>query len=132
MRFLEYGFIKVGEWKLDGNLKSGIRCILYELQDERVIYAYTINEEIKYVGVCDTTSTALKSRMNRYQSMIGGSTNERVAKLIQKALMEGKEVKIYAWKPESDIQFRGLKIDLVKGLENPLIQQAKPEWNIKS
>jgi len=35
-------------------------------------------------------------------------------------------------KANSNLQFNGIDIDLVKGLENPLIQKEKPKWNIKS
>jgi len=132
MKILQFGFVEVGEWKLDSRLKSGIRYKLRKLQDDRVIYAYAVNETIKYIGVCDSTSTSLQSRMSRYQSMTAGGTNKRIANLIRKAIEVGSKVKIYAFKPDVELQLCELNVDLVKGLENPLIQEEKPEWNIKS
>ena len=69
--------------------------------------------------------------MNRYKNLQGGSTNERIVKEIKDCLKHGKDVKIFALKPNSTVQYNGLNIDLVKGLENPLIEKLKPDWNIQ-
>ncbi len=130
MDLLTLGFREVGECNLDKDLKSGVRFHINHLRDERVIYAYTVDGVVKYVGVCDSTKTTLKGRMARYQGMMGAGTNKRITGLIRKCLTEGQEVKILAWKPETSLGFKGLKVDLVKGLENPLIQEIEPEWNI--
>jgi len=127
----KYGFVEVGKWVLDQRLRFGIRFILSSLEDIRVIYAFVVADTVKYIGICDNFSTTLKNRMNRYQNMIGAGTNERIAKLIRKHLDEGQEVKIYAFKPDINLQYQSLTIDLIKGLENPLIQKEKPEWNIQ-
>ena len=126
-----YGFVEVGKWKLEERLKSGVAFELYSFKEERVVYAFVIDAEAKYIGVCDNTSTTLKNRMSRYQSLQGAGTNERIANKIKDCLKRGKAVKIFALKPESTLQYKGLNVDLVKGLENPLIERLKPEWNIQ-
>jgi hypothetical protein len=63
--------------------------------------------------------------------MQGAGTNERVANKIKECLEQGKVVKIFALKPESTLLYKGLNVDLIKGLENPLIEKLKPEWNIQ-
>ncbi|HFE66730.1 MAG TPA: hypothetical protein ENJ93_05660 [Chloroflexi bacterium] len=131
MDIFTFGFQEVGEWSLDGQLKSGVRFHLKHLCDERVIYAYRVNDAVKYIGICDNTETTLKNRMERYQSRTGAGTNARIAGLIKECLEKGQKVKILAWKPETSPNFKGLQIDLVKGLENPLIHKIEPEWNIK-
>lgn len=130
MNLAEIGFREVGEWTLDENLKSGVRFLINELHNERAIYAYTVDGEARYIGVCDSTTTTLKDRMRRYQGMMGAGTNKRIAELIKGCLLEGKVVKILALKPDTEIEFKGLKVDLVKGLENPLIRKVRPVWNI--
>lgn len=132
IRLLTFGFEKVGECRLDPNLRSGIRFIVENLPNERVIYAYEVEGQVKYIGICDNTNTTLKNRMSRYQGLQGAGTNEKIAKRLKECLERGQPVKIYAWKPDTELKLKGVSIDLVKGLENPLIQELKPEWNIKS
>ena len=69
--------------------------------------------------------------MGRYENKVGGSTNKRICELIQQSLATGRSVEIMALKPEASFEFAELKVDLVKGLENPMIQWADPQWNIK-
>ena len=88
----------------------------------------------KYLGICEKDTTALKDRMGRYKGQLGGgggsiSTNERVSNIIRQMLDQGKRVEIYALKPATKDIFMDLQVDLVKGLENPLIASFKPEWN---
>jgi len=123
------GFSKAGDWRLDEGLKNGVRCVLSSLGQERVVYAFMVERQVKYVGVCDKSSTTLKDRMGRYQGRVGGGTNERVAELIKSCLEAGGEVEVWALVPEAGPHYGGLPIDLVKGLENPLIQRFDPEWN---
>ena len=131
MDLLQLGFQEVGQWQLDGNLKSGVCFSLNAFHNDRVVYGYTVEGEVKYIGVCEKIETTLKDRLRRYQSMTGGSTNARIAGLIKECLLAGKEVKILALKPNTEIRFHGLRVDLVKGLENPLLQETDPEWNIR-
>ncbi len=125
-----FGFLQVGSWLIDTALKSGIRFRLDALQDKRVIYTFTIDGQVKYIGVCDSSDTTLKERMKRYQGMMGAGTNKRVANLIRNAISEGRLVSILAWRPDQNLEVNGLRVDLIKGLENPLIEVLKPEWNI--
>lgn len=69
--------------------------------------------------------------MKRYQGRAGGSTNKRITFYIKEALEKSSSVDIYALKPEQDVTLTGLKVDLVKGLEYPLISLLGSEkWNI--
>ena len=132
MDLLDFGFNTVGTWSSDPRLKSRVRFNLSSLHGERVIYAFGVDDAVKYIGICDNTDTTLKDRLSRYQGMMGGSTNKRIAALIREHLSHGRTVRILAWRPESIFQVKELKVDLVKGLENPLIQALRPEWNIHS
>ena len=115
---------------MDKTLQSNVRFRIDEMHEQRVIYAYTVDGEAKYIGICEKVRTTLKERMMRYQGRVGG-TNRRITDLIKDCLTEGKKVKILALGPTEEMEFRGLKIDLVKGLENPLLQEVMPEWNVR-
>ena len=121
--------------EIGSNLKSGVRFTLTAHADDRVIYGFVVEETIKYIGVCDNTDTTLRDRLARYQSMAGAGTNKRIAGRIHQELRASRSVRILGWKPErtleiGSLKIGSLKIDLVKGLENPLIDAVKPEWNI--
>jgi hypothetical protein len=95
----KYGFVKAGEWKFGGRARSGIACMLSNFADDRVIYAFVINESVKYTGICQNLRTTLKKRMSRYVSGSGRkdgkfiNTNKRVQNNIGKTLK-----KTQAWK----------------------------------
>jgi len=130
MRINNYGFVEVGGWELrTKNLKSGIAFKLNRFADERVIYAFVVEGIEKCVGVCDADKQTLKGRMRNYQNLAGEGANERIAREIKTCLVQGKAVKIFALKPEQSIEYKGLDVDLVKGLKNPLVKILNPEWN---
>ena len=129
MKLNNYGFVEVGKWKLAKRLKSGISFSLNKLEDVRVIYAFVVDDETKYICICQNSTTTLKDRMSKYKSLQGAGGNERIATKIIDCLKLGKSVKIFALRPESSLQYKDLDVDLVKGLENPLIKELKPEWN---
>ena len=126
----DYGFVPVGEWRLTDTVKSGITFRLDRYHNERVIYAFAVDGIPKYVGVCEKSNTTLSHRMGRYRGMVGAGTNQRIAEAIRRSLEGRGTVKIWALSPESRLKYRGLDVDLVKGLENPLLHQLDPDWNI--
>ncbi len=125
------GFEKIGEWKLK-NSENEITFKLEKFKKERVIYAFVVDCKVKYIGVCDSDNTTLKDRMNRYKYKQGGSTNKRINNKIKSYLLKQKSVEIFALKPKSECKYKNLDVDLVKGLENPLIKELNPEWNIQN
>ncbi len=129
-------FQDVGKCVLDKGLKSGVRFCVSGLAAERIIYAFTVGGRVRYAGVCNSTSTTLKHRMKRYQGMAGAGTNKRITEAIKECLLKGQPVTIRAWKPDTEVQFGTqfgtFKIDLVRGLENPLLDRLAPEWNINT
>ena len=126
----EYGFRPAGTWRLKSTVGSGIGYELVACAAVRVLYAFVIDNRAMYVGVCEKDTTTLKARMGRYQAMQGNSTNRRVASLIRECLEKGNSVGILAIQPSDEgPRYRSLTIDLVKGLENPLIRALNPPWN---
>jgi len=114
-----YGFIEVGEWHLSN---GKIKPRLDKLGDKRVVYAFVVDDEVKYVGICDSPETTLKDRMGSQRY------NKNMPSLIKAVLEEKTVVKIFALVPE-EFEYKGLKADLVRGLEYPLIEQLNPKWN---
>jgi hypothetical protein len=132
-----YGFVEVGRWYLSEGPASGITFELTRLAGRRVIYAFVVGAQVKYIGICEKDTTTLKERMKRYRSRQGRkrktpggeNTNQHKARLIKQHLEAGEPVLIFALAPERECDFFGLKVDLVKGLENPFIEKFEPEWN---
>jgi len=137
MELEKYGFVQAGEWILSRDVDSGIDFKLAKLENDRVVYAFVVADKPKYVGICDKDTTTLQDRLDRYKSRKGRgrkseggeNTNQRNARLIKEHLETGRHVLIFALKPGPSCEFIDLKVDLVKGLENPLIDKFKPEWN---
>lgn len=132
----EYGFNEVGKWVLNDRVKSGVTFELNSLTDERVVYAFVVDGVPKYIGICEKGSTTFAERMNRYKSRQGGngnreSTNQRIVRRIKECLIANQSVHIFAVRPDVVYNFVDLIVDLVKGLENPLIAKFKQEleWN---
>ena len=61
----ELGFQRVGDCVIDKKLKSGVRYVIEKHKNDRVIYAFCVNDELKYFGVCDNTKTCFNERMKR-------------------------------------------------------------------
>jgi hypothetical protein len=125
-----FGFVEVGQWRLRDSPKSGVTFTLDRYQNDRVIYAFVVDGKPKYVGICDKSTTTLKDRMSRYRGMVGAGTNKRIASAIRGELERGSTVKILALRPRRSFQYSDLYVDLVKGLENPLLEAVDPDWNI--
>jgi len=117
-----YGFVEAGKWHPSGRRKSKIEARLSRLADKRALYAFVVDNEVKYIGICDNPETTLKKRM------ASQCFNKCMPELIEKALKANEVVKIFALVPE-EFEYKGLKVDLVRGLEYPLIEQLNSKWN---
>ena len=117
-----YGFVEAGKWHLAERRKSKIEARLSRFADKRAVYAFVVDNEVKYIGICDNPETTLKKRMGSQRF------NKNMPELIVKALKADEAVKIFALVPE-EFKYKGLKVDLVRGLEYPLIEQLNPKWN---
>lgn len=127
----DIGFQKAGEWTKGGTV-SGIVHRLTALKHDRVIYAFVVNGDMispAYIGICASSTTSLNGRMGRYRSLQGAGTNERVAGLILACLEREETVEIHALKPAEEYTYQGVGVDLVRGLEIPLIECFDPRWN---
>jgi hypothetical protein len=127
----QYGFVGAGQWALNENVKSGIGFALELYRAERVIYAFVVQNEVKYVGACREQDFNTRMKDYQYQGAQekGGGTNKHVATRIKECLQAGQIVDIVALKPDDNLKFGDLDIDLVAGLEKPFISLCNPDWN---
>ena len=73
-----HGFLPVGHW-MKATVKSGISFNLNACAQDRVVYAFVVDDQPTYIGICEKPTTTLKDRMKRYKYRQGGGTNKRVA-----------------------------------------------------
>lgn len=125
-RLIEMGFIKVGYWTI---ADSKIIFVLSSHREEKdVLYAYVSNCQIYYIG---KTTQSLEQRLKGYQRPgPAQKTNIRVNKKILYLLKRGLPIDIYILPDPGLLKYRGYKISLAGGLEDTLIHEFKPEWNI--
>ena len=119
-----YGFVEAGNWHLAERRKGKIEARLSRFTDKRAVYAFVVDNGVKYIGICDNPETTLKKRMGSQRF------NKDMPKRIEKVLNADGVVKIFALVPE-EFEYKGLKVDLVRGLEYPLIEQLNPKWNVE-
>jgi hypothetical protein len=120
---MDIGFCKVGEWQvIDGELN----LTLFSLKDAKnILYGFVCDGKVLYVG---KTTQALNKRLHGYQRPgTTQRTNIRVRKLL---LANGKGVEIYALPDNGLLHFGVFHINLAAGLEDSIISQLKPAWNM--
>jgi len=124
-KIIELGFEKVGKWSFKNELFK------FELNNNHtnrnILYSFVIENEIKYIGKSIKT---ISQRLNGYKNPnITQRTNFRLNNLIIEKLKEGKEVEIYLFVDNAELNYRGNNINLSAGLEDNLIAEYLPEWN---
>lgn len=132
---INFGFEKAGRCELSNNYVSGVDIILNQFKEERVIYCFVVDDTIKYIGICKGQNRTLNMRMKKYRSRADHQKNNKgtsleIIKKIKKCLEEDKIVEIFAHKPPNNYHYKNFEIDLVRGLEYPLIEKFRASlWN---
>ena len=124
---IEIGFKRVGMWSLMGDT---LQLNLYEMQKSTpALYAFVNAQHILYVG---KTSQYLAKRLYFYaKPRPSQSTNIRVNANLRKMLKADTEINIYGYSPKSIKKIGNFNLDLPAGLENDIIRQIQPAWNIR-
>ena len=132
---INFGFKKAGRCELSNNYVSGVDIILNQFKEERVIYCFVVDDTIKYIGICEGQNRTLDMRMKKYRSRADHQKNNtgtslEIIKKIKKCLEKDKIVEIFAHKPPNNYIYKNFEIDLVRGLEYPLIEKYRESlWN---
>ena len=128
----EFGFVKVGTWKLVSGRKSPIHFeVIKKYSDfEDLIYAFVQDETVIYIGI---TKNTLNKRMTGYKqnpyneksksSKVEASTNKKLHKKILNLLQKNKSVDIYGFINKDLGNYMGLEISPTSGLEYSLIKE---------
>ena len=125
----ELGFKYAGKWELGKGEKLFV-SIEQEWQERKVLYAFVVDNEIKYLG---KTNRKLKDRM---LSVVHCDETQKVNRKnlenIKGILKNGGNVLIYAMS-NSEIVKNAEKfavlMNYVAGTEDGLINELSPEWN---
>jgi hypothetical protein len=128
-KFLDVGFLKVGEWKLNG---VNLNCELTE-KDPRgsLLCAFTSGERMLFLEYSrwslEASLDAYIHTDHRYAATFQPA-NRRVRERIINMLEDGFPVEIWAFHPEEETHFKGLRVDLALGLYDSLVKVLAPEW----
>lgn len=122
---VDIGFRRVGYWHAaDG----AIKVELNELADAQpALYAFSVSDRVRYVG---KTAQPLRNRMYGYEKG-GGSqrTNIRVRGEIEKELLSGNRVDIWAFVSDRESKIGIFGLNVPAGLEDDIIRKLRPPWN---
>jgi hypothetical protein len=131
---VEIQFQKIGEWKLFNDELS----IEYETNTSYILnlpnalYSFIIssnNDDL--IGYIGKTSKSIKNRFQGYLNPgINQKTNIRVSNKIKETILLNKQVFIYVLIDIEPLQWGGFSINLPAGLEDSLVNNLKPIWNI--
>ena len=92
--------------------------------DHNVLYAFAVEGELVYVG--KATCLPLRGRLRAYET----SARDRQSEHIRKELKSERRVEIYAFRPNGECHVHGVKLNLAAGMEDELIRELAPVWNV--
>ncbi len=93
-----------------------------------ILYSFICNGEIKYIG---KTTMSLYQRMYGYQNPVPSqTTNLRVNAAIRNYLDQDLPIDIFILADNGLLRYGDFRINLAAGLEDTLIYEVKPEWNL--
>jgi len=108
---------------------EAISHTIKDINSKNFLYAFIVDEEVKYIGKSQQT---IKQRFSGYiKPGSSQTTNIKNNKNIKNELFQNKEVKIYIFIDNTLLKYGDFNISLSAGLEDDLIKQIKPPWNGK-
>lgn len=125
-RLKEIGFEQAGSWQLD---RDRLRCHLTSCaESKRVLYAFVAGTDVLYVGKSVRTLT---ERIKGYERPGPTQrTNIRAHERIREFLGTGGTIELYVFVDPGNLTHRGLAVNLAAGLEDSLIEEVRPAWNV--
>jgi hypothetical protein len=118
----------IGSWrKVD---QDGARALRLEGDPPRDpgVYAFVSDDSVMYVG---SAQGGLRRRITRYAVTKTMRTSARVRGLILDCLLAETDVDVVTLTPPA-LNWGGLPVDLIAGVEEGLIRACRPPWNIRS
>ena len=123
-RLCHLGFQDVGTWRLDNGI---LTYNLIRHSDKRnILYAFVVLDDVMYIGKSTQT---LQKRMQGYRKPgRTQSTNIKNKRKITHCIKQRMLVRIFVLADRGNIKYKGIKVNLAAGLEDPLIAKLKPPW----
>lgn len=124
-RLLKSGFVYVADFFLSDD---GQPVLDAEVPDRAGVYAFVDDQAVVYVGV---TLRTLRKRMGDYRrGHLQQKTSSRLHSELRHALQQGRRIRLLCAVPD-DSTWNGLPVVTALGLEEGLIREFHPVWNIK-
>ena len=122
-RLLSCGFTRIGAWRVG---TSGMAHLDGQAPAEPGVYAFFVGGRLCYVGAAQR---GLHHRMQSYSrnQRIGGSRRP-IHRELALVLKNAQAIDVLAVIPEQ-LNWRGLPVDTIAGLEEGLIRLFQPPWN---
>lgn len=130
-RLLDIGFREEGKWTLTED--KIVATLGSEANSRNILYAFVDERKVLYIG---KTTQALRVRINGYQNPgPTQSTNIRINKKLKEQLDPEKTgsksfVSILVLPDHGLLKYGGFHLNLAAGLEDSIIKELNPEWNI--
>lgn len=123
----EIGFVRAGSWNMSqDNIAADLTAFK---NNASIVYSFVSNDSILYIG---KTNQTLERRIYGYQNPGPTQrTNIRVNSLIHERLEAKEEIIIFILIDNCKLGYHGIPINLAAGIEDNLISQFKPKWNLR-
>jgi hypothetical protein len=123
-RLISGGFVLSGRWELDPGSRPRF---IGEAPIQPGAYAFSVDGDVSSVG---SAQRGIARRMNTYEKTETKRTAYRVRGLIAQELSVGRSVEVLTIVPGT-VRWNGLPLDLAAGLEQGIICEFRPRWNIR-
>lgn len=122
------GFQHLGDWQLGPDHGPHGVGWTFACPLDAGVYAFAVGGQVMYVG---SAQRGLRSRLRHYVTASKLPTAARVRAEIITTLTAKQVVQVYALTPPR-LDWNGLPVDLVAGVEEGLIRSLRPAWNRRS
>lgn len=122
----EVGFRKVADWYLTNNK---LKIVINIADDNKqVLYCLVVNDIPMYIG---KSGKSLKVRMSQYSlGHVGQKTSKRIHDNLKSVLANDETVEVYTLYDQALLHYGAFHINLAAGLEDSIIYEISPKWNI--
>lgn len=122
----KFGFIDYGTWNKYGN--NSIKYNTMNQNVTNVLYAFATCDFVGYIGkTTKELNNRLKSHAKEAKKRINNYKYNKYNELYN-CLKKGMNISILYYRPEGIVEYKGIVVDLVSGLEIPLQWIFKTRW----
>jgi hypothetical protein len=122
-RLIAGGFALTGRWELNAPFVR----LIGKPPVQPGVYAYAVDGIVHYVG---SAQGGLAKRLRQYEYRMRLRATTRRGQITE-ALKSGLEVAVLTIVFPEPLRWNGLPVDLIAGLEEGLIREWQPLWNVR-